>query len=406
MEHVNTVVVGAGQAGLAVSHELASRGIDHVVLERGRIGETWRHRWDSFCLVTPNWSVLLPGYPYDGTDPDGFMPRDEIVAYLERYARSFGAPVREGVQVGAVTSNHGGFQLYTSSGLLRADTLVVAAGAYQRPHRPPGAATLPADLPQMDVGDYRNPAALPAGRVLIVGSGQSGAQIAEELRQAGLDVYLSCGRAPLVPRQILGHDVVWWMRETGLFDQRLEALGPAERLVANPLATGHGGGHDLNLRILQASGVKLAGHFLGAEGWTARFAADLGEMVAWGDQRYRGFMTAVRTAAEERGLELPEEPEPAPFDDAGPETLDLTGFGAVIFAAGFRPGYRSWLPWQDAFDEVGFPIQEDGRSTVVRGLYFVGIPFLRTRKSALLLGVGEDATIVAQSIADATRATA
>jgi putative flavoprotein involved in K+ transport len=401
MERVEAVIVGAGQAGLAVSHELQAAGIEHVVLDRGRIGETWRNRWDSFCLVTPNWSVQLPGLPYDGADPDGFMVRDEIVAYLERYARSFAAPVREGVAVDSIRREDGGtFLLTTPSGDLRADALVLTTGAYQQPHRPAGAATLPADLLQIDVEGYHSPAALPSGKVLVIGSGQSGAQIAEELQESGREAYLSCGRAPWVPRRLGDHDVVWWLVESGIFDQRVEALpSPAAKLVSNPLASGHHGGRDLHLRTLRASGVTLTGRFLGAIGREASFAPDLAESLAWGDARYREFMDVFRKLAAERGLVPPEVDEPGRFDARAPERLDLSGFGAVIVTSGFRPDYRSWLPWPDAFDDVGFPLQRDGASTAVPGLYFAGVHFMRKRKSSLLAGVGEDAVIVAREIA-------
>ncbi len=393
-------VVGAGQAGLALSHELTLGGVDHVVLERGRIGDTWRHRWDSFCLVTPNWSVQLPGFPYDGGDPDGFMVRDDIVAYLERYARSFGAPVREGIAVESVRRRRaGGFILHTTSGAVGAATLVLATGAYQRPHRIVGADALPPGLLQLGAADYHGPGALPAGDVLVVGSGQSGAQIAEELHEAGRRVYLSCGRAPWVPRRLGGQDIVWWLAESGFMDQAVMALpAPEARLISNPLATGHGGGHDLDLRTLRAMGVTLTGRFRGASGHEARFAPDLAQSVAWGDARYRELMDLFGRLAEERGLERVQIADPEPFDPAAPERLDLTGFGAVIFTGGFRPDYRSWLPWPDAFDDLGFPLQVDGESTTIPGLFFLGVHFLRKRKSALLMGVGEDATVVAGRI--------
>ena len=191
-----TVVVGGGQAGLSVSHELTAAGVPHVVLERGLVGQTWRGRWDSFCLVTPNWSVQLPGHPYDGDDPDGFMPRDEIVGYLQRYATGFDAPVRDGVEVTALRPGRDGrLLLETSDGEIEARNVILSTGAYQRPNRPAGAASLPPDLFQIDVEAYRNPNELPAGAVLVVGSGQSGCQISEELHRAGRDVFLACGRA-------------------------------------------------------------------------------------------------------------------------------------------------------------------------------------------------------------------
>jgi putative flavoprotein involved in K+ transport len=399
---VNTVVVGAGQAGLAVSRELGRVGVEHVVLERGRVGQTWRDRWESFCLVTPNWSVQLPGHHYDGDDPDGFMPRDEIVSYLERYAAAADAPVQEGVEVTALHPKPGGgFALETSDGRIEANTVVLGTGAYQRPHRPPAAATLPPDLLQIDVADYRSPAELPPGRVLVVGSGQSGAQIAEELHEAGREVFLACGKAPWLPRRIGDRDLVWWAAETGYLDRPLSSLpSPAARLGANLLATGRDGGHDLHLRTLRAMGVTLLGRFAGADDGRARFAPDLGASVAWGDERHADLMRLVRDFAAERGLPQPDVPEPEPFDPSAPEELDLGGFGAVIFAGGFRPDHASWVHCPGAFDELGFPVHEDGASSAAPGLYFVGVHFLRKRKSSLLIGVGEDAEIVAERIAE------
>jgi putative flavoprotein involved in K+ transport len=403
-EQLDVVIVGGGQAGLAVSHELTQADVAHVVLEKGRIGQTWRGWWDSFCLMAPNWIVQLPGYHYDGDDPDGFMARDDVVAYLERYAAGFEAPVREGVEVTALRrGSAGGFHLHTSAGPISARHVVVATGANQRPRRPAGAATLPPDLLQIDVEQYRNPAALPAGRVLVVGSGQSGCQIAEDLHEAGREVFLACGRAPWVPRRVGDHDIIWWALETGFYDTPVGSLPhPALRLVANVQATGSGGGHDLHYRTLQQMGVTLLGHFLGADGHRARFARDLRETVGWGDQLNAMLMNSVRALVAERGLPDPQIAEPPPFHADAPGELDLAGFGAVIFASGFRPDYDRWVCFPGAFDEFGFPIQRDGASTLVPGLYFVGVHFLRKRKSSLLIGVGEDAAIVARQIATGT----
>ena len=212
---------------------------------------------------------------------------------------------------------------------------------------------------------------------------------------------LACGRAPWAPRRLGDRDTFWWAVESGFADALVQSLpSPAARLVANIQATGHGGGHDLHLRTLRAAGVTLTGHFLGTSGARLRFADDLAETVAWGDERYREFMGVVRKTAVERGLDPPDVDEPEPFDPRGPEEIDLDGVGAVVFAGGFRPDYSSWLPWPEAFDELGFPIQQDGASTVIPGLHFMGVHFLRKRKSSLLVGVGEDAAIVAEHVAE------
>ena len=403
MDETGVVVVGAGQAGLAVSRELRETGVAHVVLEKGKVGQTWRGRWESFCLITPNWTVQLPGHPYDGGDPDGFMLRDEIVAYLEDYAAGAEAPVQEGIEVTSLEpGGDRGYMLETSAGGIHAEIVVLTTGAYQRPHRPPGAASLPTALLQIDAEDYRNPADLPAGPVLVVGSGQSGCQIAEELHTSGRQVFLACGRAPWGPRRLGDHDIIWWAEETGFLDAPTASLpSPAARLTANMQGTGHGGGHDLHFRTLQKLGVTLLGHFLGADDHHARFAPDLGESVAWGDERNGQLMDLVRKLVAEHGLQQPEIPDPSPFDADAPEELDLGGFGAVLFTSGFRPDYESWVHCPRAFDEFGFPIHEDGASVSAPGLYFAGVHFLRKRKSSLLLGVGEDAAIIARQISDA-----
>jgi len=236
--------------------------------------------------------------------------------------------------------------------------------------------------------------------VLVVGSGQSGCQIAEELHEAGREVFLACGRAPWAPRRLGERDLVWWAVETGFLDAPVSSLpSPSARLLANVQATGSGGGHDLHYRTLRKMGVTLLGHFLGADGHRARFAPDLGESVAWGDQRNAQLMGLVRKVVAERGLSRPEIAEPEPFDGGGPEEVNLRGFGAVVYSGGFRPDYESWVRIPGAFDELGFPIHDEGASTVVPGLYFVGVHFLRKRKSSNFIGVGEDATIVARQIA-------
>jgi putative flavoprotein involved in K+ transport len=402
---VDAVIVGAGQAGLSLSHELAAAGVDHVVLERGRVGDTWRGRWDSFCLVIPNWTVQLPGGRYRGEDPDGFMPKNEIVSHLVAYAESFGAPVHEGVAVSSLEAGeHGGFLLRTSSGEIRAKDVVLASGGYQKAHRPAAAAQLPASVHAFDAEDYTNPTALSPGKVLIVGSGQTGCQLAEEIFEAGRDVSLACGRAPWVPRRLDGRDTIAWLNETPFFDVRLSDLpSPRSRLLANPQASGRLGGHDLNYRTLQAQGVQLLGHFIGVADGRAHFADDLAESVAFGDARYADICELIRRTCAAGSSRAPEMAPPPPFNASVPESLALNDFGTVIFTSGFRPDYASWVKFPQAFDDDGYPIQQDGSSTVVRGLHFMGVHFQRKRKSATLLGVAEDATVLAETISASAR---
>jgi putative flavoprotein involved in K+ transport len=400
-ERVPVVVVGAGPAGLAVSHELAALAVDHVVLERGRLGQSWRDRWDSFCLVTPNWYVQLPGGEYAGDDPDGFMARDEVVSYLEDYAQAFRAPVLDRTDVAELRADaRGGFTLGTSEGSMRAEVVVLATGAFQRPHRPAGFDQLPPGLEVLDSTSYSHPDALPAGPVLVVGSGQTGCQIADELHRSGRDVTLACGRAGWAPRRVDGRDIVSWLVETPFLEQPVEALpSPSARLAANFQTTGRDGGRDLNYRTLLADGVRLVGRLTGATGSTIRFADDLAESVAWGDARYAEIRTMLEKAASDRAAPRPTLPEPQPLDTDPPQALSTRGLAAVVLTSGYRPAYCDWVDLPGAFDQLGFPVQRDGASTVVPCLYFVGTHFLRKRKSSTLFGMAEDARLVAQSIA-------
>ena len=398
-ETVNVAIVGAGQGGLSLSHELTHAAIEHVVLERGSVGESWRRRWDSFRLVIPNWSVHLPGALYDGDDPDGFMPKDEIVNYLESYARSFSAPIRTGVEVTAIEPlEDGTFMLRTSNAEIRAREVVLASGGYQRAHRPAAARQMPVDsVLTIDAEGYTNPGAFPEGDLLIVGSGQTGCQLAEECFEAGRRVYLACGRAPWVPRRIEGRDAVSWILDTDFYETRLAELpSPSARFVSNPQFTGHGGGRDLNYRTLRALGVELVGRFVGVEDGRVHFANDLHASVAFGDARYADLRDLIAANCAARSVPAPAMPDPLAFEANPPESLDLARVGAVIFTTGFRPDYTSWVAAFNAFDEAGFPIQIDGSSTVVPGLHFMGVHFQRKRKSATLFGVAEDAAVLAE----------
>ena len=365
-----------------------------MLLERGRIAQAWRDRWDSFTLVTPNWTMNLPGSPYAGSDPEGHVPRDEIVKYLEGCAT---AEVREGVRVTAFgPGRNSGFRLETDEGPIDAEAVVVCTGAYQKPHRPAAVAGFPESVAVIDATQYRNPDQLPPGRVLVVGSGQTGVQLAEELQLAGRDPVLACGRAPWAPRRIGDRDVITVLAEAGFYDQPRSLLpSPQARLVANVQATGARGGHDLHFRVLQDLGVELTGRLVGVSDGLVRFADDLAQSVAFGDARYEDMRRLVRHRL---GDVADLFPDPEPFRSTAATTLAVASVGAVILTTGFRPHYRDWVQLP-VFDDLGFPIVGDDLTTAVPGLFFCGVHFLRTRSSSLLFGVGRDAALVAAAIA-------
>jgi putative flavoprotein involved in K+ transport len=399
---VDVAIIGGGQAGLATSWYLSQARVDHLVLEAGRVAETWRtRRWDSFCLVTPNWSVQLPGAPYDGPDPDGFMPLAELVGRFQSWADSFDVPVEEEVTVTTLEADDGGFLLSLASGTIKARTVVVATGAFQRPHRPAGAESLPADVVQLFAEEYTNPAALPPGAVLVVGSGQTGCQLAEEIHESGRKVFLACGRCVWVPRRLQGHDIVWWMVESGFMDRGPEKLpSPLARLLGNPQATGHHGGRDLNFRVLHHKGVELLGRYLGAEGSKLSFADDLATSVDFGDARLADLLKYIEASCTANGTSPPTVEMPPPLRIKTRTEVDIAqdGIGTVIWTSGYRPDY-GWVK-VPVFDGMGFPVQTDGQ-TSVPGLHFMGVPWMRKNKSSILYGVGEDAEVVARHIVEA-----
>ena len=395
---VNVAIVGAGQAGLATSWYLKQANIDHVVLEAGRAAETWRsRRWDSFCLVTPNWTVKLPGGEYAGPDPDGFMGKPELIEHFERWTHSFKPPLEEHCTITRLEKDGDGFLLTMPDGTLRARTVVVATGGYQKAHKPANAGQVPDGIQQLLAEEYTNPGCVAPGSVLIVGSGQTGCQLAEELHDAGRKVFVACGRSPWAPRRMGGHDLVWWIVETGFWQRTLDMLpSPAARLLSNPLATGHGGGHDMHLRTLHAKGIELVGRFLGAEDGAIHFADDLAQSFDQGDALARVFKKWIDDLCAKRGLG-PVWEMPAPFRVEARTQLEVRrdGLGAVIWTSGFRPDY-GWIQFR-VFDDMGFPIQKDGASSVP-GLYFMGVHFQRKAQSAVLYGAGEDAEVVARDI--------
>ncbi|NUO35687.1 MAG: NAD(P)-binding domain-containing protein [Dermatophilaceae bacterium] len=400
-EEIDVVVIGAGQAGLATSHELGVRGVEHVVLEAESPGSSWAHRWDSFTLVGPNHLVLLPGAPYAGDDPDGFMSREQITGHLEHYASRLTAQVRHETPVRVLRpARDGGYDLETDHGTVRSRVVVVATGAYQRPNLPAAVRSLPPGPACLDVSQYRNPSGLPDGRVLVVGSGQSACQIAEELALAGREVVMACGRAPWFPRRTGGRDVFEWLLDTPFFDQRVGDLpSPAARLGANPQVSGHGGGHDLHFRTLHGLGVRLGGHLVGADDWTVHLAPDLEATLAASDAAHGWLRDIIVAGCARTGRQPPEVRDPDPFSPRPVESLPVRGLAAVVVAAGFRSRYAEWIEVPGLVDEQGFPVHDDGESTAAPDLHFVGVHFLRNRRSALLVGVGDDARATATRIA-------
>ncbi len=410
---LDAVVVGAGHAGLGVSACLARDGRDHLVLEQGRVGETWRaQRWDSFRVNSPNWMNLLPGATVDPGERDGFWRRDEFVSVLERYARDFGLPVRPGVRVSAVERCEGGafrVRARTEAGREEAwttRTLVVASGAQRVPKLPPFRDRLPPSVHQLHSSAYRDPASLPHGAVVVVGSAQSGCQIAEDLLEAGREVYLCASRVARVPRRYRGRDILDWWTETKLLDQRPADLeDPALRFAPQPQVSGVGPlGHTVSLQDLARRGARLLGRVTGVAGAGLLLDGRLGECVRFADERSAKFKRDVDAHLERAGAPLPageDDPAdvaaPALWTERGPERLDLAaaGVSCVIWSTGVTGEYGYLrLP---VLDETGAPVHEEGM-TREAGLFFAGLPWLRTRKSGIIYGIREDGAFIAEAV--------
>jgi putative flavoprotein involved in K+ transport len=406
VEKIDTLVVGGGQAGIAMSEHLSVNGVPHLVLERNRVAERWRSaRWDSLVMNGPAWHDRFPGLTFGDVDksvrPDDFPLKDTVADYLVAYAKKIAAPVRCGVEVLKVDRKVGqrGFRVETSTGAIEADRVVAATGAFQRPNVP---AMVPAEtgVLQMHSTAYRNPAQLPHGAVLIVGSGSSGTQIAEELFEAGRKVFLSVGPHERPPRAYRGRDYCWWLGVLGKWDAAARDVGKEHVTIA---VSGAHGGHTIDFRLLATKGMTLLGRTEGCSRGVMRFAPDLLQNLGKGDANLLSVLDEADAYVARNGLELPEEPQARrTVRDADCVknpilSLDLAGAGiaTIIWATGFTTDY-SWLN-VDTFDEKGRPRHQRGVSAEP-GIYFLGLPWQSRRGSSFIWGVWHDAKYLADQI--------
>jgi len=404
--HHTVAIVGGGQAGLSMSWYLRRRGIDHVLIERDRVGHEWRERrWDSFCLVTPNWQCRLPGFPYPGDDPDGFMPGADVVGYLEKYAASFDPPLVEGVAVTRLRRTAAGvFELATTAGTCTADQVVVATGPYHKPAVPRLAERMPGRLTQLHSSQYRCPERLPEGAVLVVGTGQSGCQIAEDLHLAGRRVHLAVGSAPRAARRYRGRDTLAWLDEMGHYARGIDEFADADevRLRANHYMTGRDGGRDIDLRAFARGGMRLYGRLRSVDGARVTFGADLRANLDRADAVAEGIKDAIDRHIAATGIEAPAEERYRPVWEPAGEAgeLDTREISAVVWATGFHRDHR-WVE-VPVFDGRGYPTHERG-VTSCPGLYFLGLPWQYTWGSGRFAGVARDAGYLADRITAARR---
>ena len=395
MESIETIIVGGGQAGLATSYHLKKLGREHVIFEAAdKPAHVWRDdRWDSFTFVTPNWTVQLPGAEYDGNDPDGFLSKEEIIAYFDRYVEKFNLPIQFNTTVTEVTPIEGGYQVTTNGKTYHAKNVVIATGSFQKPKIPAYSANIPSNVLQLHSGQYRNPNQLPAGAVLVVGSAQSGMQITEELYQSGRKVYLCTGTAPRVPRHYRGREIFHWLRDTKFLDQTPDKLPSLKaRLGGNPHLSGKDGGHSLNFHQFMREGVTLLGHIAGAQDGRVMLKPDLKENLARVDKAEKDLLAMIDRYVEANGIAAPQESLPELQDGYSAKIiteLDLksANINTIIWAIGYTADYS--LVKVSVTDEDGFPVTQRG-VTKYPGLYFIGINWLSTRKSVTLMGVRED----------------
>lgn len=408
----DVVVVGAGQAGLSISYHLSLSKINHIILEQGKLGNAWREdRWDSFSLVTPNWSITLPGAEYSGNEPDGFMLGRDFVTHLEDWASSFKAPVLENTKVNKVKKNKNNFLLVTNKGTIECKQVVIATATYQEPRIPEIVKELPKDIFLLPAAKYRNPSMLPDGGVLVIGSGQSGCQIAEELNEEGRNTFLSVGRSGRLPRRYRGADSIKWQKDMGLLDRTPDALEhPKLRFRGDPHLSGARGGRTISLHQLRADGVHLVGRIESAKSTVISLFDDLESSIKTSDIYAAEFRRSVdeylleanRIAPQQTEMELLGEPKSDIERVTNRKTINLSSenIKTVIAATGFVFDF-SWVE-PAILDNYGYPVTSRG-TTDVPGLYFMGLNWMAKRKSGIIYGVAEDADYLAPIIVSKTK---
>jgi putative flavoprotein involved in K+ transport len=392
---ISAVVVGGGPSGLAISRELTAAGVDHVLLERGEVGNSWRHeRWDSLRVLTPNWMTALPGYGYSGNEPDGFMHAPDVVEYLDRYRSHVDAPVLSGITVQSAVRINDGYEVRSDDAQWQCDVVVAASGGSSEPRVPALAAEMDRRIEQITALEYRRPGQLPAGgRVLVVGASASGVQIADELRAAGRDVAIAVGEHVRLPRRYRDRDIYWWLDRIGQLDERYDEVEDLARARghASIQVVGNDTGRDLDLNALHNGGVQIVGRLMAIKGNTAQCSGALTNLAKNADLKQTRLLRRIDAYVDERGLNDevggPTDSLPTRVGDP-PTELELSSFSTVIWATGYRPTYP-WLS-ADAFDRKG-RVLHDGGVGAMPGLYFMGLPFLRRRRSNLVSGFGPDA---------------